>query len=126
MNARPEIWDALQHLSASGAEPREAATQLTERRSELLQAPRGWMADSLVKLREIWGDALDRCELVIDGCGEAAGLFTRRYWERAQAEKESRFLVTRDLWERAYDAAWEAHVLLSHGAPGGALARWRT
>jgi hypothetical protein len=126
MNARPEIWDALQHLRASGVEPREAAIQLAERRSELLQAPRGWRADSLVKLREIWGDALDRCELLIDGCQEAVGLFTRHYSERARAENESRFDVTRDLWERAYDAAWEAHVLLSHGAPGGALARWRT
>jgi hypothetical protein len=85
-----------------------------------------WKADGLETLREVWGAALDGCELVIDGCVEVCGLFHGHYHGRAQAEDEQRFLVLRDLFQRAHDAAWEAHVLLSHGAPGGALARWRT
>jgi hypothetical protein len=85
-----------------------------------------WKADGLEELREVWGEALDDCELVIDGCVEVCGLFHGRYHKRAEAEDEQRFLVLRDLFQRGHDAAWEAHVLLSHGAPGGALARWRT
>ena len=126
MSSRPEIWDALQMCRADGVGAREAAARIVAQTPELLVAPRVWKADSLVKLREIWGLALDECELVIDACAELGGLFVRRYSERARAEDEQRFLVTRDLFERAYDAAWEAHLLLSHGAPSGALARWRT
>src|SRR5437899_774434 len=126
MKSRPEIWDALQEWRTTGVELREAATRVGAQASDLLAASRSWKADSLITLREIWGEGLDRCELVINGCAELAGMFVGRYSRRAEAENELRFIVISDLFERAYDAAWEAHVLLSHGAPGGALARWRT
>jgi hypothetical protein len=126
VSSRPEIWDALQEWRTVGTEPGEAADRLAARAPELLAAPRMWKADGLETLREVWGEALDVCELVIDGCVEVCGLFHGRYHGRAEAEDEQRFLVLRDLFQRGHDAAWEAHVLLSHGAPGGALARWRT
>jgi hypothetical protein len=126
VSTRPEIWDALQEWRATGTEPGEAADRLAARVSELLAAPRIWKADGLKALRDVWGEGLDGCELVIDGCVEVCGLFHGRYHGRAEVEDEQRFLVLRDLFQRGHDAAWEAHVLLSHGAPGGALARWRT
>ena len=82
-----------------------------------------------IRLRDPWGPAFDRYEVLVVAAREAGERFIERHAKEAGAESDDGdplFNALARLHARAVRVADEVFSLLRSGHAGGAMARWRT
>jgi hypothetical protein len=114
-------WAAEAIIKATEGSAPAVVKSLLRDSPRMVREHRSFATDFDRRLRKDWGAGLDLMYAVIVSCGEAGEGF---YLRQTLADSHVESLA--GLHARAWRTATEAHVLLSHGFPAGAMARART